>query len=91
MPLTMGDAGTVYLIQKVGGNDEVRLHLEAMGFVQGAEIALVSQTNGNVIVNVKNIRVAISETLARKLIVTPRGEVDFFNRAATDQLVASIS
>ena len=61
MPLVMGNSGQAYEIRKIGGNDEVRTHLASMGFVPGAKVTLVSVNNGSVIVNVKNVRVGISD------------------------------
>ena len=69
MPLVLGDAGCEYDIKKIGGNDEVRTRLSAMGFVPGAKVTLVSCNNGSVIKNVKNVRVGISDILARRIMV----------------------
>ena len=69
MPLILGDAGSEYEIKKIGGNDEMRTHLSSMGFVPGAKVTLVSSNNGSVIVNVKNVRVGISDILARRIMV----------------------
>ena len=69
MPLTMARAGDVTSIKRVGGKDEVRRHLENMGFVPGTDIKVVSVNNGNVIVNVKEARVAISREMANKIMV----------------------
>ncbi len=69
MPLVLGDSGCKYKIRKIGGNDEVRTHLASMGFVPGAEVTLVSVNNGSVIVNVKNVRVGISDVLAKRIMV----------------------
>ncbi len=69
MPLSFADLNSVNTIRKVGGSKEQQHHLENLGFVQGAEVVVVSKTNGNLIVNVKNVRIAISEQLARKIMV----------------------
>ena len=69
MPLTMADIGTEQLIRKVGGSPEVRKHLENLGFVAGGSATVVSALGGNVIVKVKESRVAISEEMARKIMV----------------------
>ena len=58
MPLTMVGTGAVNTIRKVGGNEETRRFLENLGFVSGAEITVLSEIGGNVIVNVKDSRVA---------------------------------
>lgn len=69
MPLVMGDSGQAYEIKRIGGNDEVRTHLASMGFVPGAKVTLVSVNNESVIVNVKNVRVGISDVLARRIMI----------------------
>ena len=69
MPLTLADVGQEQIIHKIGGNDEVRRHLENLGFVAGGSVRIVSRLGGNVIVNVKESRVAISEEMARKIMV----------------------
>ena len=69
MPLTLADIGTEQLIRKVGGSPEVRKHLEDLGFVAGGSATVVSALGGNVIVKVTESRVAISEEMARKIMV----------------------
>ena len=69
MPLTLADIGTEQLIRKVGGSPEVRKHPENLGFVAGGSATVVSALGGNVIVMVKESRVAISEEMARKIMV----------------------
>ena len=69
MPLTMARAGEVTSIRRVGGKEEVRRHLENMGFVPGTNVTVISVNNGNVIVNVKDARVAISKEMANKIMI----------------------
>ena len=69
MPLAMVKPGEECTIKKIGGSKEQQRHLENLGFVPGTMIVVVSKTNGNVIVNVKGVRIAISEELARKIMV----------------------
>lgn len=69
MPLTLADIDTEQLIRKVGGSPEVRKHLEDLGFVAGGSATVVSALGGNVIVKVKESRVAISEEMARKIMI----------------------
>lgn len=69
MPLSYADLHQINRIKKVGGSPEQKRHLENLGFVCGSEISLVSKNSGNVIVNVKETRIAISEELARKIMV----------------------
>ena len=69
MPLALADVGAENLILKVGGSPEVKKHLEDLGFVVGGEVTVVNALSGNVIVNVKDSRIAISEEMARKIMV----------------------
>ena len=69
MPLTMAREGEVTSIKRVGGKEEVRRHLENMGFVPGTDVTVVTVNNGNVIVNVKEARVAISRDMANKIMI----------------------
>ena len=69
MPLTLAAAGEENIIRKVGGNPEVKKHLEDLGFVAGGTVTVVSMIGGNVIVNVKEARVAVSEEMARKIMI----------------------
>lgn len=69
IPLTLADAGTENIIKKVGGSPEVKKHLEDMGFVVGANVSLINSIGGNVIVSVKEVRVAISREMAQRIMV----------------------
>ena len=69
MPLSLANVGENNIIKKIGGNPEVKKHLENLGFVVGGNVQIVSALGGNVIVNVKEARVAISEDMARKIMV----------------------
>ncbi len=69
MPLALADVGEENTIKKIGGSPEVKKHLENLGFVVGGNVMIVSSLNGNVIVNVKDARVAISEEMARRIMV----------------------
>ena len=69
MPLTLANAGEENTILKVGGSPEVKKHLEDLGFVAGGTVSIVSSLGGNVIVKVKEARIAISEEMARKIMV----------------------
>ncbi|HIX77543.1 MAG TPA: ferrous iron transport protein A [Candidatus Fusicatenibacter merdavium] len=69
MPLTMAKAGETNYIKKVGGNEETKRHLETLGFVVGGQVTVISSLNGNLIVNVKDSRVAISKEMANKIMV----------------------
>ena len=69
MPLTLAELGEENTIKKIGGSPEVKKHLEDLGFVVGGNVTIVSSLAGNVIVNVKEARIAISEEMARKIMV----------------------
>ena len=69
MPLTMATMGDVNKIVKVGGNEETRRFLENLGFVAGTEITVVSSIGGNLIVNVKDSRIAVNEDMARHIVI----------------------
>ncbi len=69
MPLSLANIGENNIIKKIGGSPEVKKHLENLGFVVGGGVQIVSTLNGNVIVNVKEARIAISEEMARKIMI----------------------
>ena len=69
MPLSLANAGETNIIKKIGGKPEVKKHLENLGFVVGGNVQVVCTLGGNVIVNVKEVRVAISEEMARKIMI----------------------
>ena len=69
MPLALANIGEEYMIRRVSGNPEVKKHLEDLGFTAGGSITAVSALGGNIIVKVKESRVAISEEMARKIMI----------------------
>ena len=69
MPLTFAGTGESYVIHRIGGKPEVRKHLENLGFVAGAEVSIVNTMGGNLIVKVKEARVAISQEMAQKIMI----------------------
>ena len=69
IPLTFADVGKEHIIRKVGGNSEVRTHLENLGFVPGATVTVITTNGGNLIVNVKQSRVAFSKEMAAKIMI----------------------
>ena len=69
MPLTLANIGEETMIQRVSGSQEVKKHLEDLGFVPGGSVTVVSALGGNIIVKVKEARVAISEEMARKILI----------------------
>ena len=69
MPLCFAEIGRPQIIKKVGGRQETKQHLEDLGFHAGGEVSIVNSLGGNLIVKVKDCRVAVSEELARKIMV----------------------
>ncbi len=69
MPLAMAAVGDVSIIQKITGQDEVRRHLAELGFVVGAEVRLISELGGNLILSVKDSRVALDKTMAMRIMI----------------------
>ena len=69
IPLNLADVGEENTIKKIGGSPEVKKHLENLGFVVGGTVTIVNTLGGNVIVNVKESRVAIDQEMARKIMV----------------------
>ncbi len=69
MPLTMAKTGESNTIKKVGGKEETKRFLESLGFVIGGCVTVISEIGGNMIVNVKESRVAINKEMANKIII----------------------
>ena len=69
MPLTMVNEGDSNTIKRLGGKEETRRFLENLGFVTGSMVTVISQIGGNIIVNVKDSRVAIGKDMANKIMV----------------------
>ena len=69
MPLTLAAIGEENLIKKIGGKAEGKKQLENLGFVVGGNVTVITTLNGNVIVNVKEARVAISKEMAQKIMI----------------------
>lgn len=69
MPLTLAGVGEENIIKRIGGKQEVRAHLENLGFVVGSAVTVISTIGGNVIVNVKESRIAISREMAQKIMI----------------------
>ena len=69
MPLTLATVGEENIIKRIGGLPEVRQHLENLGFVVGGTVTVITTLGGNVIVNVKEARIAISKEMAQKIMV----------------------
>ena len=78
MPLTMANAGEENIIKKVGGKEDTRRFLENLGFVAGAAVTVISQVEGNIIVNIKDSRVAIGKDMANKIMVKAAADSRLF-------------
>ncbi len=69
MPLNYAEPGQLQIIKRIGGSPEIKKHLEDLGFTVGGEVSVVNTLGGNVIVKVKESRIAVSSELARKIMV----------------------
>ena len=69
MPLTMAKAGETVTIRKITGRDEVRQHLAELGFVVDAEVTVVTEIAGNLILQVKDSRVALDKSMASRIMI----------------------
>jgi ferrous iron transport protein A len=69
MPLSMAPTCEKMVIVKIKGKDETKRFLENLGFVQGGDVDVISQIGGNMIVNVKNVRIAVSKYMANRILV----------------------
>jgi ferrous iron transport protein A len=69
MPLLYAQEGEVNIIKRVGGKPDIKSHLETMGFVSGAEVTVINHVAGNLIVNIKETRVAVSKEMAQKIMI----------------------
>jgi ferrous iron transport protein A len=69
MPLTMARAGETNIIRKVSGRDEVRRHLAELGFVVGATVTVVNEIAGNMILSVKDSRIALDRDMATRIMI----------------------
>jgi len=69
MPLTFAGVGEEHIIKKIGGLPEVKKHLENLGFVVGSSVSVVNTVGGNLIVKVKEARVAVSREMSQKIMI----------------------
>lgn len=69
MPLTMAKAGETVTIRKITGKDEIRLHLAELGFVVGSQVVVVNEIAGNLILQVKDSRIALDKTMANRIMI----------------------
>lgn len=69
MPITLIAPGTVISVRKIGGSSDVKQHLNELGFVEGTQVTVISMTGGNLIVKVKDSRIALNKEMANKILV----------------------
>lgn len=69
MPLTLCNKNSALIIKRIGGSPDVKVHLNELGFNVGSEIKIISEINGNLIVNVKDCRIALDKNMASKIVV----------------------
>ncbi len=69
IPLSFAGIGEKNIIRRIGGKDDARRHLNNLGFVEGSEVEIVTEAAGNLIVNVKESRIAISKEMANRIVV----------------------
>ncbi|MBO4276899.1 MAG: ferrous iron transport protein A [Clostridia bacterium] len=69
MPLCFAETGEPQIIKRIGGSPEIKQHLENLGFNVGGEVTIVNTLGGNLIVKVKESRVAVSDELARRIMI----------------------
>ncbi len=69
MPLSMAVTGETTYIKRITGKDEVRRHLEELGFVAGEPVTVISEFNGNMILSIKNSRIALDKSMANRIMV----------------------
>lgn len=69
MPLTLAQVGEENVIRRIGGNPAVKQHLERLGFVVGGNVTVLTALDGNVIVRVRDARIAVSREMAQKILI----------------------
>lgn len=69
MPLTMAASGEINTVKRIQGKDETKRFLKSLGFVEGGEVQVISEISGNLIVNVKDARIALSKGMANRIMI----------------------
>ena len=69
MPLTMAASGEINTVKRIQVKDETKRFLESLGFVEGGEVQVISEISGNLIVNVKDARIALSKGMANRIMI----------------------
>lgn len=69
MPLIMAKSGETFTIRRISGKDEMRRHLAGLGFVVDSDVTVVSSIAGNLIVQIKDSRIALDQSMASRIMV----------------------
>ena len=69
MPFTMATSGEINIVKRIQGRDETKRILESLGFVEGEQVQVISEISGNLIVNVKDTRIALSKSMANRIMI----------------------
>ena len=69
MPLTMAPSGKINTVKRINGKDETKRFLESLGFAEGGQVQVITKSGGNLIVNVKDTRIALSQSMANQILV----------------------
>lgn len=69
IPLTFTEKGNIYIIRQINGKDDARRHLNNLGFIEGEEVSVISEFGGNLIVAVKDSRIALNRGMASRIVV----------------------
>lgn len=69
MPLTMAASGEINTVKRINGKDETKHFLESLGFVEGGQVQVISEISGNLIVNIKDTRIALSKSMANRILI----------------------
>ena len=69
MPLTMATSREISIVKRIQGRDETKRFLESLGFVEGGQVQVISEISGNLIVNVKDTRIALSKSMANRIMI----------------------
>ena len=69
MPLTMATSGEINIVKRIQGRDETKRFLESLGFVEGGQVQVISEIGGNLIVNVEDTRIALSKSMANRIMI----------------------
>ena len=69
MPLTMAASGEINTVKRIQGRDETKRFLASLGFVEGGQVQVISEISGNLIVNIKDTRIALSKSMANRIMI----------------------